>query len=559
MNPKYILVASAAALFQISVSTAGAASVYWDGANGAWDLASNWSTVSGATTPDPLIPPTTGDTAVFSGGTTVSLNGATAIDGVTFSGSGTLSIADNGANQTLSIGAGGITAGAGTAAVIVGNTSGKTVSVSLMADQTWAFNGANNSASNGIFVRHDVSLGVSGNHTLTLGGSSGSTSISEIRGAIGNGLGTLNITLNGVDNNRWNFTADSTYTGVTTISKGALGIVTANGLGSTDGNTTVASGASLFLRPAANTAYAAEPLSLSGTGAGGRGALRHLTGNTSTWFGAITANTATGKVRIGADNGTLTLAMAASITTTGSNDLEFETTGTINVNGAISGPAGLAKIGGSTQGLLNLVGNSTYTGATRVDIGVLSLSGTLANTASVTVASGAFLRGTGTINQAALTTVNGTIGAGANTNQIGTLSLGGLTVGATGALSIDINTTVPNIDRLNVAGDLTLSLANTAALSLNDIAVGSPLAIGTTFTLIDYTGIWNGGLLSFGGNAIEDEIETFYFGNNAYTINYDGGVNGNDVQLLVVVPEPASAAFLLGGFGLLAIRSRRRR
>ena len=49
-----------------------AADIYWDGGNGTWADVANWSTVSGATTPDPLAVPGASDTAIFnttSGGT----------------------------------------------------------------------------------------------------------------------------------------------------------------------------------------------------------------------------------------------------------------------------------------------------------------------------------------------------------------------------------------------------------------------------------------------------------------------------------------------------------
>lgn len=572
MNPKYILVASAAALFQISVTTAGAAPIYWDGiATGGWDVVANWSSVIGATTPDPAAVPGSADVATFNinGQNTVavtaSLNADQSVSGLSISTTGAVALQGGGTDRILSLGTSGITtSGSATKLTIGSATSGQGVSIALQGSQSWAFNGTNVSG-NGLFINNGVSLGVSGSHTLTLagGGNSSTNVINTVLGGISDGSGTLSLTLNGTANTRWNFTGSNSYSGLTTVTTGALGIQTTNGLGGTTTGTSVASGAALFLRNTGTVSYAAEPLTIAGTGPAGstRGALRQTANGISTWNGAITADTTAGNVRIGADAGTLTLSNTATIGSIGTGIIEFETTGIITVNGSISGSVGVSKVvggsGGSANQALTLANNHTYTGPTRVSIGVLSVTGTLANTSSVLVDSGSAIRGTGAINTSALTTINGTIGAGASQSSTGTLSLGALTIGATGALSVDFNSNSLAIDRLNVAGNLTIDSG--AALSLNDLGTPATLAIGTAFTLIDYTGTWNGGLFSYGGNPIDDDVEYFIYGNNAFTIDYDGGASGNDVRLLVVVPEPASAAFLLGGFGLLAMRSRRRR
>jgi fibronectin-binding autotransporter adhesin len=113
--------------------------------------------------------------------------------------------------------------------------------------------------------------------------------------AFGTGSGTLNfnhtasnyvfaptVTGNGAVNvlsGTTTLTAANTYTGETTISAGMLNITNSSALGSTAGGTTVASGATLQLQ--GSIAVGNEPLSLAGSGFGGAGALKNVSGNNS--------------------------------------------------------------------------------------------------------------------------------------------------------------------------------------------------------------------------------------------------------------------------------------
>jgi autotransporter-associated beta strand protein len=560
----------AAALF--AGSPAGAAPIYWDGTGTSWNVPANWSTDPAATTPDPAAVPGANDVATFNitglnTAQTVSLDANQAAQGLNNLSTGTVTLQGGGVNRPLALGASGITSAAGTTRLNVGSgTANQNVNVSLTADQSWQYNGANN-AGQGIIVNNAVSLGVAGDHTLTLGGSTGSTAISGISGAVSDGGAdrVLNLTLNGASANRWNLNGNNAYTGLTTITSGALGITTATALGGTTNGTDVASGAALFLRGTSVT-HAAEPITIRGAGpsASARGALRNVTG-TNTWTGPVTAVATAANVRIGADSGSLTFSPTATIAVTGANALDFEATGDILVNSNITGGMPVNKIlgGGTGLGILTLAGaNNSYTGATTVNVGVLRVNGALTATSAVSIAAGAALQGNnGTINTAATTTVNGTLAPGATTTPVlGTLSTGPLTLTSTSTFAADVNTAAPAAaDLVNVAGNLTLAADNTATLTLNDLGGDAALPPGTAYTLIDYTGAWNGGLFRVGGNVIADDTGSFALGQNTYRIDYNGGPNNNDVVLSVAVPEPGTTGLISLATGALLARRRRRR
>jgi autotransporter-associated beta strand protein len=86
-------------------------------------------------------------------------------------------------------------------------------------------------------------------------------------------------------------------------------------------------------------------------------------------------------------------------------------------SGTISGTGTLTKAG---SGMLTLLGNHTYTGATIVNGGTLEVDGSIASSSGLTVNSGGTLSGVGTLP---MTTING--GTLAPGNSTGTLNVGG--------------------------------------------------------------------------------------------------------------------------------------
>ena len=234
--------------------------------------------------------------------------------------------------------------------------------------------------------------------------------------------------------------------------------------------------------------------------------------------------------------------------------------GTLSGNGAI-----LTKTG---TGTLELTAENTYSGGTVVSAGTLLINNTTgsgAGSGNVSVNNGGTLGGTGGFTGEVIVQNGGTLSPGAS---IGTLGSGTLTMTDGSTLGYEVDSSVATsvgADLLKVSGDL--SFTDTVTLTLTDIA-GAPSAftLGTTFSLINYTGIWNDGLLTFGGNAIANG-GFFTAGLNTWQLEYDatsGGTNfsgeysGGSFVNITAVPEPSTLLSLLGGLGLLAcLRGRR--
>jgi autotransporter-associated beta strand protein len=225
----------------------------------------------------------------------------------------------------------------------------------------------------------------------------------------------------------------NTYSGDTTINAGTIIITNNNGLGSTVGSTTIAAGATLDLQ---NTSALAEALSING--------------------GILVTTVGTSLI-----SGNIVLTADSTVAVSGTE---------LTASGIVSGSYGISKIG---SGVLTLSNNNTYTGSTTVAAGTLNVTGTLADSTAVTVASGA------TYIVAANDTIASLAGAG-NTVLNANLIFGNA-----------IDTTIAGI--ISGAGSLTKAGSSTVALSNNNTYTGSTtVAAGTlnvTGTLADSTAV----------------------------------------------------------------------
>jgi autotransporter-associated beta strand protein len=272
---------------------------------------------------------TSGLTTVNNGGTLALQGGVTVAEAITLNGSG-----------------------AGSAGALRNLSGNNTVSAALTLGSDARIN------SDAGLLTLDVTAGnaiTATNRNVTFGGA-GDTTVAD---PIATGSGTLTKDGSGT----LTLAAANTYTGATAVSAGTLVAANAAALGTTAAGTTVSGGATLALQGGITVS---EALTLDGSGAGGSGALRNLTGN-NTVAGAITL---AGDTRIQSDAGALSLNVATGNAISGTDrNLTLGGAGDITAHDPIATGSGtLTKDGGGT---LSLLAANTYTGATTVSAGTL--------------------------------------------------------------------------------------------------------------------------------------------------------------------------------------------
>jgi fibronectin-binding autotransporter adhesin len=367
--------------------------------------------------------------------------------------------------------------------------------------------------------------------------------------------------------------ATNSHTGGTTISAGTLALGSAGALG-TAGPISLTGGTLQFsavnttdyssrFSTAAGQGYRldtnGEDVTLAGDLTSSGGSLEKVGSGTLTLTGA---NTYSGGTTISA--GTLvgtTVSLQGNIANAAA--LVFDQAADGGFAGVISGTGSLTK---NNAGNLVLSGSNSYTGPTSITAGRLSVNGALGNTA-VTVATAAELGGTGSIGGTVAVQAGGRVLPG---NSIGVLTQGETTFDNGAIFTYEVDSS--ELDALGSAADLLvvnggLNIASGTLLEFSDLAGVSAQAFvedSTVLAMINYTGAWDGGLFTYGGQELGN-LSRFFVGDQQWEINYaatSGGLNFTDdyqanssFVTITAVPEPATLALLaIAGLGLAAAR-----
>ena len=301
---------------------------------------------------------------------------------------------------------------------------------------------------------------------------------------------------------------------------------------------------------------------ISGAITDGAGSIAVTKSGSGKWTLSNSLNSYTGATTISAGTLEIQGSVASSSNISNSGTLIFNNASAQSYGNAISGTGTLTKNGAGT---LTLAGTNSYSGSTTVSAGTLLVNGSTAAGSTVGVSLGATLGGTGTINGAV--NVSGVLSPGASIETLGT---GTLSLANGSSLLHELDSSVATSvgsDLLKVTGNL--NLAGTVGLTLSDFATTVvAFNVNDVFSVINYTGTWNGGLFTFEGNQLA-EAEEFTFGLNTWRINYAAATGGSNfvdehvagsfvnLTVLTAVPEPSSVA-LLGTLGAMMLLRRRR-
>ena len=524
-----------------SISCLAQTAVAWNSTSGTdFSTGSNWS---GGTAPANSLLTNTASFTSATGAVSPVLAADRSIAGLSFlsGGSGSVSFILSGSG-TLTLGASGIIQTAGRSETI-------SLPLSLGASQSWTNTGANGTLNvSGAIDLNGFSLGVQAG----AGGATSNVAVTSVISGTGGGSiaksGGSTLTLSGAN----------TYSGGTTISNGATsaaGTLNINNGGGGGTSSAIGTGTLTFANAATidNTSGSAVTLS---------------TNNAQNWNASFTF---TGSNNLNLGTGAVTLGSTNNITVSAN---------TLTVGGAISGAFGLNKAG---AGALVFSGTNTYTGATTVSGGTLSVSvianaGSPSGIGNATSAAGNLVLNSGTLQYTGVT---------ASTDRNLTIQIGGGTIDSSGSGALSF-TSSTNFSFGSTTASRTLTLtgsntgANTFSPGITDGNTGSGYltslvksGAGTwvvTKTTNAYTGgttvtagtlafangslgssgaiTMNGGTLQWNGSNTQD-ISSRLTLVAATTATFD--TNGNSVTLANAIGGGTSAALAKTGSGTLTL------
>ena len=341
---------------------------------------------------------------------------------------------------------------------------------------------------------------------LTLGGTGTGTLLSNLN----TGAGTLTKSGTGT----WTLSGESTFTGATTISTGTVKLGAAStAFGAIAGITTVATEAVIDLN--GYTLGNAEPLTLNGNGIAASGSMINSSATNVIYSGLLRLGSATSII-------------------VSAGDIDLTNTG------IITGPGFGLTIGGSGNGSLASVLNTTTGILTKSGTGTWILSGANNHTGATVISAGILkagastsifgtVAGTTTVSNGAVLDLNGF-----NVSTAETLIINGSGISNSGALTNTSATGVTYIGLLRLGSSSSVVVSN-GSITLS--AAGTITGAGFDLTL---DGIGNGSLSSIVGTTSGQLIKTgtgmwTLSGANTFTGGttlLDGTLNVNHAQAL---------------------------
>ncbi len=394
-----------------------------------------------------------GTNLIFEGGEVQLSGGIIIADTFTAGGTG---LSNGGAFHNLS--------GTNTLAGVITGISGRTTRFTANAGSTLNLNNGGTATSNIFTVAQNLEFGGAGTIMVA-------NRLNVDTGTLTKD-GTGSLILNG----------SNVYSGDTTISAGVLRLGNNNALG-TSSSVTVSSGAALEF--SGGITVPGTAVTLSGTGIGGGGSIRNVSGS-NVFQGTITVSDTAGN-RINADGGTtltLTAATAVQTLTTSSRTVTFGGAGTINLTGAAANTGTrvltLSKDG---SGTLNLRAANSYTGITTVSNGVLNL-----DFANATPTSNLLVSGRDATSANTLIMAGGELQISGKTSTANTQSLPALTTNA-GRSQITLSpgssggTVTFNTGTYTRAVGSTLNYTTASGATLSTTTVNTNGTLGGSFTI----------------------------------------------------------------------------
>jgi len=458
----------AASLMSLGASVS-AANLTWTGATGGtWSDAANWSTTVAPTSVDDVV---ILGPANLAGALSIDFSAAASVNSLNITDSSSVAIVNqtSGAEQSLTLGAGGLTTGSG--AVTLGDIlATQRINLALGASQTWTV-GSGGLTVSGVVSGTGYGLTKTGPGTLTLNGAASNT----FNGGLTLRAGTLALDFSnlGTPTNLINGANSLTLNGgiFSALGKNATSATSVQSFASTvlgSGLTPLvlnkaASATSLTLNLGSVTRQVGNTIVFQPNTA-------WTTGSTSTSAGTAPTSEIVNITSMGGSSGTVTMPASGSYAYLGAN--VFWGTGTSTryavARGAASAPYQLA--GGPSSTAFVLTGGSSSTVYSTGSTTPLTLSGAVtnyalivnSNTAASTMALGAnkyTLNGILGINSYSLTISSastGTVGIGAENELVVNLaSASGVTISA------------PIVDKSASNSNLTVSSTGTGVFTLS--------------------------------------------------------------------------------------------